>query len=181
MMITPIETVYKGYRFRSRLEARWAIFFDSLGIPWEYEKEGFDIGGKWYLPDFYLPQIDTWIEIKPALGKDDLDEWPDHPFEGCNQISLPHLVVIKGDPWVDPENDSEFSYNGFIIGDFYYWFCECPVCGKIGIEFEGRSARICGDKCCPDSDKEYNTHSPRLLEAYRKARQARFEHGEIGS
>ena len=27
-----VETVYKVYRFRSRLEARWAIFFDSLGI-----------------------------------------------------------------------------------------------------------------------------------------------------
>lgn len=25
-----IETEYKGYRFRSRLEARWAVFFDTL-------------------------------------------------------------------------------------------------------------------------------------------------------
>ncbi len=39
-----IETLYKGYRFRSRLEARWAVFFDALGLKWEYEKEGF--GGK---------------------------------------------------------------------------------------------------------------------------------------
>lgn len=35
-----VETVYKGYLFRSRLEARWTIFFDSLGIKWEYEPEG---------------------------------------------------------------------------------------------------------------------------------------------
>lgn len=27
-----IETRYKGYRFRSRLEARWAVFFDALGL-----------------------------------------------------------------------------------------------------------------------------------------------------
>lgn len=37
--IKPIETVYKGYRFRSRLEARWAVFFDAQGIEWEYEPE----------------------------------------------------------------------------------------------------------------------------------------------
>lgn len=59
-----IETVYKGYRFRSRLEARWAVFFDALEIAWEYEKEGFNLEGTWYLPDFWLPQYNYWIEIK---------------------------------------------------------------------------------------------------------------------
>jgi len=60
-----IETKYKGYRFRSRLEARWAVFFDTLGVKWEYEKEGFDLGkvGK-YLPDFWLPEFNCWIEVK---------------------------------------------------------------------------------------------------------------------
>ena len=43
MEIKPIETVYNGYRFRSRLEARWAVFFDTLGIEYEYEKEGYEI------------------------------------------------------------------------------------------------------------------------------------------
>lgn len=63
--IKPIETVYKGYRFRSRLEARWAVFFDALGIEYEYEPEGFDLGdGIYYLPDFYLPHDDVWVEIK---------------------------------------------------------------------------------------------------------------------
>lgn len=53
MTITPIETVYNGYRFRSRLEARWAVFFDSLGVKYEYEPEGFNIPGVGnYLPDF---------------------------------------------------------------------------------------------------------------------------------
>jgi hypothetical protein len=41
--ILPIETLYRGYRFRSRLEARWAVFFDVAGIPWQYEVEGFDL------------------------------------------------------------------------------------------------------------------------------------------
>jgi hypothetical protein len=68
MSIKPIETVYKGYRFRSRLEARWAVFFDALDIKWEYEPEGFDLGddGK-YLPDFRLPTFDggLYAEVKP--------------------------------------------------------------------------------------------------------------------
>ncbi len=64
-MIKAIETEYKGYRFRSRLEARWAVFFDTLDIAWEYEKEGYDLGeAGWYLPDFWLPELGIWIEIK---------------------------------------------------------------------------------------------------------------------
>ena len=68
MVIKAIETVYKGYRFRSRLEARWAVFFDALGIEWEYEKEGYDLGELgWYLPDFEikLSNGDEWfVEVK---------------------------------------------------------------------------------------------------------------------
>ena len=77
-MIKPIETVYKGYKFRSRLEARWAVFFDSLGIKWQYELEGFDLGeAGWYLPDFFITTENegTWyIEVKPSskLTRDEL-------------------------------------------------------------------------------------------------------------
>lgn len=67
-MIKAIETEYKGYRFRSRTEARWAVFFDSLGIAWEYEKEGYDLGeAGWYLPDFWLPEWECFVEIKPTM------------------------------------------------------------------------------------------------------------------
>jgi len=64
--IAPLETRYHGCRFRSRLEARWAVFFDKLGIPWQYEPQGFQIGEETYLPDFYLPQSKTWVEVKGA-------------------------------------------------------------------------------------------------------------------
>lgn len=64
-MIKPIETIYNGYRFRSRLEARWAVFFDALNITYHYESEGFDLGGVWYLPDFYLDDFEIYVEIKP--------------------------------------------------------------------------------------------------------------------
>jgi hypothetical protein len=66
--IKPIETIYKGYRFRSRLEARWAVFLDAMGIEWTYEREdGVDLGDLgWYLPDFWLPKEREWLEVKPA-------------------------------------------------------------------------------------------------------------------
>ena len=76
MVIKPIETRYKGYLFRSRLEARWAVFFDALGIRFEYEPEGFDLGGgDWYLPDFYFPEGSylcggSYGEVKPFQGMD---------------------------------------------------------------------------------------------------------------
>lgn len=60
----PIETHYGGYRFRSRLEARWAVFFDALGIRYEYEKEGYKLASGKYLPDFWLPDWKMWVEIK---------------------------------------------------------------------------------------------------------------------
>ena len=63
--IKPIETVYNGYRFRSRLEARWAVFFDTAGIQYEYEHEGFELeNGTRYLPDFYFPSYDWYAEVK---------------------------------------------------------------------------------------------------------------------
>lgn len=65
--IKPIQTRYKGYHFRSRLEARWAVFFDALGLNWEYEPEGYQTSEGWYLPDFYLPKFDCFVEIKSKL------------------------------------------------------------------------------------------------------------------
>jgi hypothetical protein len=74
-----IETVYKGYRFRSRLEARWAVFFDELGIEWLYEPEGFSKPSDGdtfvrYLPDFYLPEFGTWVEVKGSLSSNDAEK-----------------------------------------------------------------------------------------------------------
>ena len=76
-MIKAIDTKYNGYKFRSRLEARWAVFFDELGIKYEYEPEGFELSnGERYLPDFYLPDFSYYVEVKGKndhLG-DDLDK-----------------------------------------------------------------------------------------------------------
>lgn len=59
-----IQTNYKGYRFRSRLEARWAVFFDAVGLDWKYEEQGYEVDGHRYLPDFWLPASNAWAEVK---------------------------------------------------------------------------------------------------------------------
>lgn len=65
MTIRAIETTYNGYRFRSRTEARWAVFFDAAGIEYEYEPEGYKLpNGDCYLPDFWLPELCYWFEVK---------------------------------------------------------------------------------------------------------------------
>lgn len=51
--------------FRSSLEADWAATMHSLSLEWLYEPEKFRLPENgWYLPDFYLPKIGTWIEVK---------------------------------------------------------------------------------------------------------------------
>tara|TARA_R110002153_G_scaffold153334_1_gene305169 strand:- start:64 stop:687 length:624 start_codon:yes stop_codon:yes gene_type:complete len=78
-----IETRYKGYRFRSRLEARWAVLFDQLNIQWDYELEGYHLSdGTMYLPDFYLKDLNIFIEIK---GKE------------ANQKELQKLSLLAGE------------------------------------------------------------------------------------
>lgn len=63
----PIQTNYKNNKFRSRLEARYAVFFDEIGLRWIYENEGYILkNGMWYLPDFYLPELDCFAEVKPT-------------------------------------------------------------------------------------------------------------------
>jgi hypothetical protein len=66
MKIKSLPTEYRGITYRSRTEARWAVFFTENEIPFNYEFEGFDLGGVWYLPDFWLPAAKSWFEVKPA-------------------------------------------------------------------------------------------------------------------
>jgi hypothetical protein len=68
--LVPIETVFDGHRFRSRTEARWAVFFHHMGWKYGYEQEGFNLDGLNYLPDFWLPEIGCWFEIKGGAPRD---------------------------------------------------------------------------------------------------------------
>jgi hypothetical protein len=62
--VKAIETAYAGCRFRSRAEARWAVFLDSLGLDWEFEPQGYELSyGRRYLPDFRV-EGSYFIEVK---------------------------------------------------------------------------------------------------------------------
>ena len=64
-MLAPVPATYAGVEFRSTLEADWAATLDSLGIVWQYEPEAVRLpSGTLYRPDFYLPRIATWLEVK---------------------------------------------------------------------------------------------------------------------
>jgi hypothetical protein len=69
-----IPTTYNGVRYRSKLEAAWAEFFDRHRMKFAYESEGFNFDGVWYLPDFYLPEIKTFVEVKGILDETDKDK-----------------------------------------------------------------------------------------------------------
>lgn len=102
MEIKAIETEYNGYKFRSRLEARWAVFFDAAGIKYEYEPEGFELpDGTKYLPDFYLPEYDWHVEVKPPRKESGKDLEKASKFIG-NKIKV--LLLLGNIP---PKEDVE--------------------------------------------------------------------------
>ena len=65
----PIQTSYRGTLFRSRLEARWAAFFDLLEWRWIYEPDDL---GQW-APDFALIGLTRpiYVEVKPISAPDE--------------------------------------------------------------------------------------------------------------
>lgn len=188
--IKSIQTVWHGYHFRSRLEARWAVFFENLGLKWEYEKEGFVLpSGRRYLPDFFIQGF-GWFEIKPKPSNFNGCPYPDGGsleeefFSNENEdYPCPRGGVLYGTPGpVEPIYSDKSSYAGTPGYDSPYFFVDCPQCGAIGFEFDGRSARVAHCAGCSaisnSDDKNYNLDSPRILAAANKARSARFEHGE---
>lgn len=51
--------------FRTELDARWAVFFDTLGVDYQYEPTKFEKVGADYTPTFFLPESKTWVEVSP--------------------------------------------------------------------------------------------------------------------
>jgi hypothetical protein len=179
MDIKPIETYYKGYRFRSRLEARWAVFFDALGIKYQYEPQGFRmVYGMRYLPDFALynihwrgehasaytgkPGSPLYVEIKGADKYSDIRIDDRVRMEAFSK-RFP-LIVLGNIPRNDIEVISPISMLPsfqLLDGDSYPGF----------FTLYNEEVWFCG----PDHD-EYRPGSTDRALAY--ARQARFEYGE---
>lgn len=97
--IKAIETRYNGYRFRSRTEARWAVFFDTVGLKYEYEKEGFELPCGRYLPDFFLPEIGHWFEVKGSAPT--LDEILRCSF--LYDATGKSVIIARGPPSPEPQ------------------------------------------------------------------------------
>ncbi|WP_454863333.1 TraR/DksA C4-type zinc finger protein [Pseudomonas hormoni] len=55
---------YAGYEMRSHSETRWAAVMDALGITWLYESRTVETRHGRYMPDFYLPFAQMFIEVK---------------------------------------------------------------------------------------------------------------------
>lgn len=189
-----LDTEYKGYKFRSRLEARWAVFFDSLGVEWEYEPEGFDLGGGLhYLPDFrlhgvtinhgtYKENCTIYVEVKGKMTAKDalkINRFYEMGVSEEGAVSETAVLVVGNIP--EGEDFCEIlSYIGYkayrdddvnlfnfetIDGDY---FAAYPGIDKDGV------FNLFGDDSTylQDMDMDFTAL------AYNKARQARFEYGE---
>lgn len=67
---------YGGVRYRSRLHAQWAAFFDALGLDHVCDPRSFSLGGATFVPDFWLPQLNAWLTVNPADFADrNPDRW----------------------------------------------------------------------------------------------------------
>lgn len=192
-----IETLYKGYKFRSRLEARWAVFFDEIGADWEYEPEGFDCDGVWYLPDFVIHDgackssdsyiKDLYIEIKGCLSDKDRNKIgsfvsnlaseyeEDEKDEEDRELGVPFFVlgrIPEGEGFFDFLDfiDKHYDWERDIFFSFYFMWDVCralPAKGKDGRFY------MSGEYYYEYIDEEAT------VKAYKKALQARFEHGAL--
>jgi hypothetical protein len=204
--IKPIETRYAGYRFRSRLEARWAVFFDRLSIEWRYEPEGFQMStGVKYLPDFYLPVQDLWVEVKAVMSHSDLVKI----LRAARELPIrepaslgPRLVILAGIPGPD-EYERAGLRSGVamhstlsVLDDYIVWGRSFFSPSKWLVPFdrpihwfpnwsesglnEATSEKYRGEMTRQASTRLIEADAA-TLEAYEAARHARFEYGESGA
>ena len=178
MSFRPIQTVYKGYKFRSRTEARYAVFFDTMRTRWQYEPEGFNIAHEGeeinYLPDFWLQDLGVWIEIKGTPPK------PQEELKArllAMETGAPVYIFFGGVPMADEmaENMEESAFCYLPNGEFKKncWFAKCPRCDRFGIVEFGKNVLLgCSHRLGP----KIQSHDHRdLVAAYKAARQARFD------
>ena len=191
-----IETKYNGYRFRSRLEARWAVFFDVMGIYYIYEPEGFErkigidpgLETIRYLPDFYLPDYRLYAEVKAARMRSEIKDDDEYrmswliDFNGPLADGLIMLGYIPDAIGAETMCYAVQRWSGKSLEWGYIEFSDYPDMSR----FEGYDHHTA--PCTFDANDDLiltgsvicaPTMTGTLVEkALMAARSARFEHGE---
>jgi hypothetical protein len=180
----PIPTRYKGYHFRSRLEARWAIFFDHLRLDWEFEPQGYVVEGTPYLPDFKLILPGdrlAFAEVKNA----ETDWHVGRPVQLCRALARETgwpVILLIGIPayrayhQFTPTLASDAfqavffrDYEPKIVEVDGYWWTQIEIDSRTGaLDFRH------------DDYQARKSFGQGLVDAVRAARSARFEHGAEG-
>lgn len=183
----PISTFYAGHFFRSRTEARYAVLFDSLGLEWEYELEGFELDdGSNYLPDFYLQRNSEpfYVEIKPTIPtNEELDKayWLSHGTKKSVLVfyGQPNKLEVTGFYYrrsiKASSKDLKFVEEPeFIIENKLIY---CYQCRKISLCYDNI---VCCNHCLNNENVDTLIYNSELcfLKAKRQAQQSRFEFGE---
>ena len=112
-----IPTTYSNYRFRSRLEAKWACFFDLIGWKWEYEPV--DFSG--WIPDFaiYGEKI-IYVEVKPVV------KFPEEVSRKIEQSGCDTEILILGQTIPVPHHEyyscEIFGWLGQAYGNEDLWW-----------------------------------------------------------
>lgn len=152
---------YAGNDFRTEIALRWGIFFTRSEIDFEYEKQFFELqDGSWYLPSFYIPHLNSWVEVSDTNDKkiekriEELSSITNNPvyfFYGY----LPDVYFFFDKFSLSTDKLSATAIHSGNFYDCSYTWCSCRNCGFIGIEYEGRSDRL-GCSCRKDCKKDYH-------------------------
>lgn len=126
--VRPIPTRWRGVTYRSRLEARWAVFFDLIEAGAEYEPEGFDLGFAWYLPDFNLRNFGLFAEIKPLVPTHDEAE----KARALAAVTARNVLMLIGPP--SARRGILFWPNGGIANQA--GFARCRRCPALAIAYQ---------------------------------------------
>lgn len=122
-----IPTIYKGIQMRSKLETKIALFLDGLKILWVYEPRIFLLSnGVYYKPDFYLPELKMWIEVKGDIQEHNKDI--SKIFVKDNDTEL---LVISAEQmyWASMKEFSD-GHDNLFSEDNEVQLGKCKSCGK---------------------------------------------------
>lgn len=141
-------TIYAGVRFRSRLEARWAAFFDAIGREWLYEPEVPELAGLQYQPDFLTTTAwsdgITLFEVKPHVDGQNTVKWlrDERWHEVANRTQC-SFVLLFGTPgeWLEGRLIGDGHFGALFRPDAevvpYVEFAECLTCNKVNVWTDG--------------------------------------------